>query len=110
MQTGALPAAEMGSWRKSFGRADLLRSHLFVAAAVRRLVMREYRSQRDVLVGKERSMNNPIEEQIRLRAHELWEAAGKPKGQEDAFWYQAEREIKDRAANNADEKSNAFLQ
>ena len=28
-------------------------------------------------------MPNPTEEQIRARAHELWEQAGKPQGRED---------------------------
>lgn len=30
-------------------------------------------------------MLNPTEEQIRARAHELWEQAGKPEGREDDF-------------------------
>ena len=33
------------------------------------------------------------EEQIRRRAHELWEQEGKPEGREMDFWLQAEREI-----------------
>ena len=37
----------------------------------------------------EKSMN----EKIRVRAHELWELAGKPDGRRDEFWYEAEREI-----------------
>lgn len=39
-------------------------------------------------------MDKPTEEQIRSRAHELWEQAGRPDGREDAFWHQAERELK----------------
>jgi Protein of unknown function (DUF2934) len=39
-------------------------------------------------------MEKPTEEQIRSRAHELWEQAGKPDGREDEFWHQAERELK----------------
>jgi hypothetical protein len=35
----------------------------------------------------------PTEEQIRKRAFELWEQAGKPEGREDEFWRQAEREL-----------------
>ena len=33
---------------------------------------------------------------IRIRAHELWEQAGKPDGKEkdEEFWQQAERELK----------------
>jgi DUF2934 family protein len=38
-------------------------------------------------------MAKPTEEQIRTRAHELWEQAGKPEGREDEFWHQAEREL-----------------
>jgi hypothetical protein len=33
------------------------------------------------------------EEQIRLRAYELWEQNGKPEGREKEFWRQAEREL-----------------
>jgi Protein of unknown function (DUF2934) len=33
------------------------------------------------------------EEQIRRRAHELWEQEGKPAGREMDFWLRAEREI-----------------
>jgi hypothetical protein len=40
-------------------------------------------------------MENPTEEQIRARAHKLWEQAGKPDGREDEFWRQAERELKE---------------
>jgi hypothetical protein len=40
---------------------------------------------------------DPIsEDQIRLRAHELWELAGKPDGKEHQFWLEAERELKER--------------
>jgi hypothetical protein len=38
-------------------------------------------------------MQKPTEEQIRIRAHELWEQAGKPEGWENEFWRQAEREL-----------------
>jgi len=33
------------------------------------------------------------EEDIRLRAYKLWEAAGKPHGKMDTFWYEAERQL-----------------
>jgi Protein of unknown function (DUF2934) len=33
---------------------------------------------------------------IRNRAHELWENAGKPEGREEEFWQQAERELKEK--------------
>ncbi len=38
-------------------------------------------------------MAYPTDEQIRTRAHELWEQAGKPQGREDEFWHQAEQEL-----------------
>jgi len=33
-------------------------------------------------------------EQIRQRAHQLWEAAGRPEGREQEFWFEAERELR----------------
>jgi len=33
------------------------------------------------------------EERIRKRAHELWEKAGQPDGEDQRFWDEAEREI-----------------
>jgi hypothetical protein len=33
------------------------------------------------------------EDQVRRRAHELWENEGRPEGHEMDFWLQAEREI-----------------
>jgi Protein of unknown function (DUF2934) len=33
------------------------------------------------------------EEQIRKRAHQLWEEAGKPEGREDEFWQLAKQEL-----------------
>jgi hypothetical protein len=32
-------------------------------------------------------MNQPTDEQIRKRAHQLWELAGQPEGREHEFWY-----------------------
>jgi hypothetical protein len=56
-------------------------------------------------------MATPIEDQIRTRAYQLWKAAGKPKGREDEFWYQAEREfVRSDPSINPDEKSDAFLE
>lgn len=37
------------------------------------------------------------EEEIRQRAFELWEAAGRPPDREDEFWHEAERQFKDEA-------------
>jgi hypothetical protein len=39
-------------------------------------------------------MQNPTEEQIRIRAHELWEQAGKPEGRDEEFYHQAEQELR----------------
>lgn len=39
-------------------------------------------------------MDNPTDEQIRARAHELWEKAGKPEGRQDDFWHAAEQELR----------------
>jgi hypothetical protein len=55
-------------------------------------------------------MSKLSEEQIRIRAHELWEAAGKPEGREQDFWLEAERELSKRGLNNADEKSTSFIE
>lgn len=55
-------------------------------------------------------MPNPTEEQIRIRAHQLWDLAGRPERREDEFWREAERELKDRATDNPDEKSETFLE
>jgi len=41
-------------------------------------------------------MANPTEDEIRTRAHQLWELAGKPEGKEDQFWLEAERELKEK--------------
>jgi hypothetical protein len=60
-------------------------------------------------------MDGPSEEQIRARAHQLWEAADRPGDREQEFWYQAERELKG-TANETDpptdpgEKSDTFLE
>jgi hypothetical protein len=35
-------------------------------------------------------------QEIQLRAYLLWEAAGKPQGQDGRFWLQAEQELKQR--------------
>lgn len=38
-------------------------------------------------------MINLSEEDIRIRAYELWRAAGEPSGEMDAFWYEAEKQL-----------------
>jgi len=57
-----------------------------------------------------RPMSIPSEEQIRIRAHQLWEIAGQPDGREDEFWHEAERELKDGPTNNPVEKSDTFTE
>ncbi len=39
-------------------------------------------------------MEESLKDQIRIRAHQLWELAGKPDGRHEEFWYEAEKEIK----------------
>jgi hypothetical protein len=39
-------------------------------------------------------MANPNEKEIKKRAYELWEEAGKPEGREDEFWQLAEQELR----------------
>ena len=53
-------------------------------------------------------MAKPTEEQIRVRAHELWEQAGKPEGRENEFWHQAEKELTQ--GKTSEEKSGTFLE
>ena len=36
----------------------------------------------------------PLEEQIRKRAHTLWQKAGRPEDRSNEFWHEAERQIK----------------
>lgn len=38
-------------------------------------------------------MDMPTIDQIRKRAFELWEQAGKPEGRDEEFWRQAERDL-----------------
>jgi hypothetical protein len=57
------------------------------------------------------SMVKPTDEQIRQRAHELWQEAGRPEGQQDQFWFEAERELtRPDTALNPDEKSGTFTE
>jgi len=45
------------------------------------------------------------EETIRARAYELWEQAGRPEGEDKAFWAMAERELSEQSGldGSADE-------
>ena len=55
-------------------------------------------------------MSKPSDEQIQMRAHQLWEAAGRPDGREHEFWYQAEKEMSGDSENSPAEKSETFLE
>ncbi|HEX7820426.1 MAG TPA: DUF2934 domain-containing protein [Sphingobium sp.] len=52
------------------------------------------------------------EEQIRARAHALWEAEGKPHGKDALHWDQATREIAgdDRFTDVAEEEADAAIE
>jgi hypothetical protein len=43
------------------------------------------------------ALSDPTEEQIRVRAHRLWEIAGRSEVREQEVWYEAERELKGEA-------------
>jgi DUF2934 family protein len=62
-------------------------------------------------------MPQPTDDQIRTRAHQLWEIAGRPEGREHDFWYEAERELNANAGRDGgqgtvdpDEKSKALTE
>jgi hypothetical protein len=46
-------------------------------------------------LGPANGATQVIDKEIRKRAHQLWEAAGKPEGQEERFWHEAERLLKE---------------
>jgi hypothetical protein len=53
-------------------------------------------------------MEKPTEEQIRQRAHELWEQNHRPDGRDDEFWHQnSTREL--RRSRNRKRSSNDFV-
>lgn len=43
----------------------------------------------------------PTNDEIRVRAHQLWEAAGMPVGRDDEFWEQAKAELEEEAQDDA---------
>ena len=43
-------------------------------------------------------MAYPTDEQIRIRAYELWEQAGKPDGRDQEFYHEAERVLENEPA------------
>jgi Protein of unknown function (DUF2934) len=50
----------------------------------------------DAHFARVHSMAYPTDEQIKLRAHQLWEQAGKPDGRESEFWHLAERDLQEK--------------
>jgi hypothetical protein len=53
-------------------------------------------------------MTKPTEDEIRIRAYDIWVEAGKPHGRHEEFWFQAEKELGEGATT--DEKSETFLE
>jgi len=43
-------------------------------------------------------MQKPTDDQIRQRAHELWEQNHRPDGRDEEFWHQAVRELSEAEA------------
>jgi Protein of unknown function (DUF2934) len=47
------------------------------------------------------AMEKPTEDEIRKRAHQLWEENHRPSGLDDEFWFRAERELQQAIGDNA---------
>jgi hypothetical protein len=45
-------------------------------------------------------MAEAYQDEIRQRAHQLWEQAGRPEGKEDHFWLEAERQLNQERIEN----------
>jgi Protein of unknown function (DUF2934) len=90
--------------RNKLQRFALTRGTMICAAPGGKFIF----SKTAVPATESREMAKPKEEQIRVRAHELCERAGRPEGREDEFWRQAEKELAGGAT--ADEKSQTFLE
>ncbi len=45
-------------------------------------------------------LSEPTEQDIRERAHRLWEQAGRPEGRDDEFWNAAEQELRNEDKSN----------
>lgn len=50
-------------------------------------------------------MHHIDEQKIRDRAFQLWDRAGQPEGQEQDFWFQAERELSEQDDFDSSEKA-----
>jgi hypothetical protein len=57
------------------------------------------------IIERNKTMTKPTEDQIRQRAHELWEQNHRPDGRDDEFWHQAERELQE--ADQKDHEHNS---
>ena len=44
---------------------------------------------------RQAAMSEIPEHEIRKKAYELWESAGRPEGSDQDFWLEAERQLKD---------------
>lgn len=55
-------------------------------------------------------MPKPTDDQIKTRAHQLWELAGRPEGRDDEFWHEAERELSGDGAINSEESAETFTE
>jgi hypothetical protein len=60
-------------------------------------------------------MDDPSQDQIRARAYQLWEGAGRPEDRAQEFWLEAERELTGATGgtakpNDPDETSETFLE
>ena len=49
---------------------------------------------------EETQLSAPTEQDIRERAHRLWEQAGRPEGRDDEFWHAAEQELRNQDKSN----------
>jgi hypothetical protein len=54
-------------------------------------------SRRDTLTQMPAQQPIIFEENIRIRAYQLWESAGRPDGQDRQLWLQAEKELRQAA-------------
>ena len=48
----------------------------------------------DELDNRAMLLEQLTQEEIRKRAREFWEAAGRPPGRDEEFWYRAEKELR----------------
>ena len=55
-------------------------------------------------------MSKADEDRIRVRAHQLWELAGKPEGRQDEYWREAERELSENSGQKAEESSKTITE